>query len=194
MGLYNEFFQLPPAVFLKSFASVCDMRHTEVAISPLSGDEQVRRLNGKYFDNAKLMATLQVLRQYRVPVFVYFSLNLPQETRRAFRKTLALAKEIGDFYPDDLLRMINTCHTLDPASPMAQDPDSFDIDVHYRSFEDYYNYARGTRWQPRQVVRGQHRGFEMPWRPAEAVEEMAKQWDRFAKSQSYRCFAVPRGW
>jgi radical SAM superfamily enzyme YgiQ (UPF0313 family) len=194
LGLYNEFFQLPSDEFLQAFVSVAELAHTEAAISPLSGDEQVRRRNGKFYSNRQLVRTLETFRQHRIPVFVYFSLNLPGETPRAFERTLQLADEIGRFYPPELLRMLNTCHTLDPASPMSENPERFAAQVGYRTFQDYYTYCRGTGWQPRTVIRGQHRGFDVIGRPPEVIEGMARQWDEFAAQQPYNCAPVPRGW
>jgi hypothetical protein len=194
IGLYNEFFQLPSDEFLEAFVQAADLEHSEVAISPLSGDEQVRRRNGKFFSNQRLTQTLEKCGQHRIPVFIYFSLNLPGETPRAFQRTLELAERIGALYPPELLRMLNTCHTLDPVSPMSQRPKSYGIQVHYRTFQDYYTYCQGTGWQPRYVTRGQHRGFEANGRPAEVVEGMAQQWDEFAERQPFRCAPVPRGW
>ena len=42
IGIYNEFFQLPSNDFIDEMCSTADLAHTEVAISPLSGDEEVR--------------------------------------------------------------------------------------------------------------------------------------------------------
>jgi radical SAM superfamily enzyme YgiQ (UPF0313 family) len=194
IGIYNEFFQLPPREFIEDLARTADLQHTEVAISPLSGNEEVRRRNGKYYNNERFLAMLDVLKMYETPIFIYFSLNLPGETFQTFKETLALANEIGKRYPAHLLRMLNPCHTLDPMSPMSLQPDAFGMTVHYKRFMDYYNYCKGTSWQPRFVTRGEHRGFEMNGRPTRTVEQVAQIWDLFAKTQKFRCFPVPRGW
>lgn len=194
IGIYNEFFQSPSKDFLQEFASTADLAHTEVAISPLSGNEQVRKQNGKFYSNQKFLQMLRTLGQYEIPIFIYFSLNLPGETPQTFKETLYLAKEIGEMYPPHLLRMLNPCHTLDPVSPMSRQPDTYKMDVHYTSFKDYYAYSRATGWQPRHVIRGQHRGFEMHGRPSRVVEQMAQVWDIFARQQKFQCFPVPHGW
>ncbi|MEM7125828.1 MAG: radical SAM protein [Chloroflexota bacterium] len=194
IGLYNEFFQSPSKDFLDEFAKSVDLAHTEVAISPLSGNEAVRKQNGKHYTNQKFLQMLRTLKNYEIPIFIYFSLNLPGETPQTFRETLYLAKDIGELYPPHLLRMLNPCHTLDPASPMSRQPGAYKLDVHYTTFKDYYTYCRGTGWQPRQVIRGQHRGFEMHGRSSKTVEQMAQVWDMFAKQQKFQCFPVPMGW
>ncbi|MBV7338950.1 radical SAM protein [Chloroflexi bacterium TSY] len=190
----TNFFSCPPRIFLVEFARTADLEHTEVAISPLSGNEKVRKKNGKFYSNQKFLAMLQTLKQYEIPIFIYFSLNLPGETPQTFKETLYLADEIGKTYPHHLLRMLNPCHTLDPVSPMSRQPGAYKMDVHYTTFRDYYTYCKGTGWQPRQVIRGQHRGFEMEGRPANIVEKMAQIWDIFAQQQKFQCSTVPRGW
>ena len=77
---------------------------------------------------------------------------------------------------------MNPCHTLDPLSPMSRQPAAYDMTIHYRTFQDYYAYCQGTAWQPRTVIRGQHRGFEVNGRPAQIVEQMAQLWDIFAQA------------
>jgi len=77
----------------------------------LSGSESVRRRNGKHFTNDQLLAALSLLRPARIPIAVFFSLNLPGESQRAFRDTLVLANRICDMYPPELLRMSNMVHT-----------------------------------------------------------------------------------
>ena len=194
IGLYNEFFQLPSKKFLEAFADAADLTHTEVAISPLSGDVKVRRRNGKFYTNERFLDMLRTLRRFEIPIFIYFSLNLPGETPKTFKSTLRMAAQISQTYPPELLRMLNPCHTLDPVSPMQHKPNAFDLEVHYKTFQDYYTYCKGTGWEPRYVTRGQHRGFDMAGRPAEVVEQMAQQWDAFAAQQPGRCYPVPRGW
>ena len=194
IGIYNEFFQLPSDEFLDGLAAAADLEHTEVAISPLSGDERVRRLNGKAFTNADLFRVVDALRGRQVRLFVYFSLNLPGETPKTFRETLRLAEQIGRRYPAGLLRMINKCHTLDPASPMSEAPGKFGIRTEYRTFADYYRYCEQTGWQARLAARGTLRGFGAVSSKTTEIESMARQWDAFAEAQPFRCFAVPKGW
>lgn len=194
IGMYNEFFQLPSQAFIQQFGETVDLDHTEVAISPLSGNEEVRQLNGKHYSNQRFLTMLEHLKVFRIPIFVYFSLNLPGETVLTFRETLNLAKQVGGAYPQDRLRMLNPCHTIDPMSPMSRWPGNFKIYVEYSTFRDYYEYCRTTAWEPRQVVRGEKRGFDMEGRPAQTVEQMARIWDMFAKTQKFRCFPVARVW
>lgn len=194
IGFYNEFFQLPSREFIRQFGETADLEHTEVAISPLSGNEKVRDLNGKHYNNERFLGMLKHMQEYRIPIFVYFSLNLPGETLQSFKETLQLAKQVGESYPQDLLRMLNPCHTIDPMSPMSRQPGVFKIHVEYNTFKDYYEYCRSTAWEPKYVQRGALRGFAMEGRPTETVEQMARIWDMFAQAQKFQCFPVARVW
>jgi len=194
IGLYNEFFQLPSDEFLRLFTESADLSHSEVAITLLSGDEKVRRLNGKFFSNSRLFQVLSWLRRHQIPIFVYFSINLPGETERTFHHTIKLARQIVRYYPGELLRMHNMCHTLDPLSPMSLVPDRYGTKVGMHSFMDYYHYCQRTTYARPDVARGNWRGFRDANRRQEEVEAMARQWDEFCAQQEFRCYRVPWGW
>lgn len=194
IGLYNEFFQLPSTQFLQAFAEAADLDHSEVAITVLSGDERVRRLNGKLFSNRQLFQVLGWLRRHDIPIFIYFSANLPGERPETFRHTLDLARRMAHYYPAELLRMHNQCHTVDPLSPLSLVPEQYDAQVTMHSFIDYYRYCQRTAYARRDVARGQWRGFSSTSRPPDGVEAMARQWDQFCAEQEFRCFRIPWGW
>jgi len=194
VGLYNEFFQLPSDEFLQLFTETADLSHSEVAVTLLSGDEKVRRLNGKFFSNRRLFQVLSWLRRYRIPVFIYFSTNLPGETERSFRQTLRLARQIIRYYPTELLRMHNMCHTLDPLSPMSLSPGEYGITTEMHRFMDYYRYCQRTAYARPDVARGNWRGFEAIGRRQGEVEAIAREWDAFCAGQDARCYRVPQGW
>jgi radical SAM superfamily enzyme YgiQ (UPF0313 family) len=194
IGLYNEFFQLPSDEFLELFTESADLNHTEVGLTLLSGDEEVRRRNGKFFSNRRLFQVLEILRRHGVPVFIYFSTNLPSETERTFRRTVQLAGEIAGFYPRELLRMHNMCHTVDPLSPMALYPDENGIQVDMHTFEDYYRYCERTARARPDVPRGDWRGFSDPRRRQREVEQMSRRWDSFCADQGFACYKCPTAW
>jgi len=194
IGLYNEFFQLPSDEFLQLFTETADLSHSEVAITLLSGDEKLRRVNGKFFSNRRLFQVLSWLRRYQIPIFLYFSANLPGETERSFRHTIRLARQIVRYYPGELLRMHNMCHTLDPLSPMSLVADRYGIKLEMHSFMDYYYYCQRTAYARRDVARGSWRGFRDANRRQGEVEAMARQWDEFCAEQESRCYRVPWGW
>jgi len=194
IGIYNEHFQLPSQEFVEDFIRTADISCSELALSLLCGSEQVRRLNGKFYSNQQLRRILTLLKQNEVPLFIYFSLNLPGEDERTFRQTLDLARRIGRFYPPHLLKMINMMHTLDPCSPMSREPGRFSIQLEMRSFMDYYNYCRMTPAARPGVAPGKRRGFTLSGGQDRSLELMARQWDEFCAGQPFTCIPVPRTW
>ena len=194
IGLYNEFFQLPKPAFIEAFVKSVDMTHSCVALSPLSGSERVRRLNGKHYSNRELFDTLALLHQYNACIFAYFSLNLPGEDERSFRETLELARQIYEFYPSRLLQILNTCHTIDPFSPMSLYPEKYGIQVSMSSFMDYYTYCQDTQLASREARTELHRGFMLSDPLARSLEAMADAWDAERMGKETSWWPVPPKW
>jgi hypothetical protein len=194
IGIYNEQFQLPNEAFLGALLEVAEPRYSEIAITPLSGSEEVRALNGKHFTNRQLLDVLTRLKLHRVPVYLFFSLNVPGENNVTFKKTLRLAREACDLYPANALRMINMVHTVDPCSPLSRDPAQHKVKVAFSTFADYYTYCRETPVLREEVPLAAWRGFEPLHKATQSLEQMAQQWDTLCASLPARCYPVPRTW
>ena len=194
IGIYIEHFQLPSPEFVEDFAQTADIHRSELALSLLSGSEKVRQINGKFYSNQKLSHILSLLKQNQVPLYIYFSLNLPGEDEKAFRRTLNLARWIGRYYPSYLLKMINMMHTLDPCSPMSREPGRFSTKVEMRSFMDYYNYCRMTLAARPGVTPGKVRGFTWNGKRGRSLGLMARKWKEFCVGQKFICVPVPQTW
>jgi len=194
IGIYDEFFQLPTDEFIEEFVNRVIMSHSCLALSPLSGSEGVRRLNGKYYSNDELFHTLALLKRHSVPIFVYFSLNLPGEDETAFEETLALAERIYGFYPSRLLKILNTCHTLEPYSPMTMERQKYSIEVSMSTFRDYYDYCRSTCLAGPEARTGLHRGFRTVGSTERSLGAMAEKWDDLGKGRESSWFPVPSSW
>ena len=194
IGLYNEFFQLPDLSFIDEFVASVDLEHSCVALSPLSGSEKVRRLNGKYYNNEALFEVLDRLGEYGVSIFVYFSLNLPGEDERTMQESVALAERIYQLYPSSLLKILTSSHTMDPLSPMSVRPDKYGIDVSMSSFTDYYTYGQDTQLAAPEARSEAHRGFTPGDPRARSLEAMADMWDRARRGRESSWWPVPPGW
>ena len=194
IGLYDEFFQLPPAGFIKDFARSVDMAQSCLALSPLSGNERVRRLNGKLYTNAELLNTLDHLNLYSVPIFVYFSLNIPGENEETIDETVALAQQIYDVYPSSLLKILNSCHTVDPRSPMQQHPEKYGITVQMTSFMDFYTYCRETQLAGPDARTGAWRGFAALDAEHTSLAVMADKWDAGRRGREACWWPIPPSW
>ena len=199
IGLYNELFQLPEPAFVDAFAAHADPEHSCVALSPLSGSEAVRRLNGKRYGNAELFEVLERLKGHGLYIFVYFSLNLPGEDEVTIRETVGLASRIHDLYPHDRLKILTSLHTIDPLSPMSVRPDDFGIEVDMSSFADYYEYCRNTGLALPQSRTELFRGFRPrnPVAPDPAARDLARMadiWDAAREGRESSWWPVPPSW
>jgi radical SAM superfamily enzyme YgiQ (UPF0313 family) len=194
IGIYNEFFQLPEPAFIDEFARSVEMTHTSVVLSPLSGNEKVRRLNGKQFSNLELFDTLEYLSRYNIYLLVYFSLNLPGENKETFQETLGLARDIYDFYPASLLRIQNSAHTIDPFSPMNLYPEKFGIQSSMSSFMDFYRYCENTQYSKPEARTELNRGFVLKDMNARSLEQMADAWDEMREGRETSWYPIPPSW
>ena len=194
IGLYNEFFQLPDPQFIQEFARRAYMPHSCVALSPLSGSERVRRLNGKLFSNDQLLDILENLDQVNANIFVYFSLNLPGENEGTFRETVDLANLIYDFYPHSRLKILNTIHTIDPLSPMNLYPEKFGIESSMSTFMDYYTYCEQTQLAMPEAKTENLRGFKLAEPEKRNLERMVQTWEKYRTGKENSWWPVPPSW
>jgi len=194
IGLYNEFFQMPSLAFIDAMAETVDLAHSPVAISPLSGNEKVRRLNGKHYSNGQLFDLLERLNAHQMFIFVYFSLNLPWETRETFEETKELAKEVYEFYPSSLMKILNTVHTIDPLSPMNISPEKYGIQSTMKTFKDYFLYCFNTQYSDPRARNGEFRGYDLVNPGDRNLEEMANAWDNLRKGREKSMWPIPPGW
>ncbi len=194
IGLYNECFQLPTPTFVKRFAQVADLEHSCLAFSPLSGSERVRRLNGKIFTNGEFINIMDSLNLYDIFALIYFSLNLPGETEDTLPDSIALAEELCALYPETRIRILSSCHTLDPLSPMAVHPEKFAIDVTMRSFNDWYTYCHNTQIGGPAARTEAHRGFVLQDQGARSLEVMADAWDKAHEGHETCWWPIPPSW
>jgi radical SAM superfamily enzyme YgiQ (UPF0313 family) len=192
IGLYNELFHMPKPEFVEAFVKASDMAHSLIALSPLSGSEEVRRLNGKFFTDDELFDTLDLLNLYNVPIFAYFSLNLLGENDETVHESIDLAEKIYQLYPSSLLKIINSLHTLDPLCPMSEDPETYGVETDMHTFMDYYDYCHDTYVNRPEARTEAHRGF----RPLQkrSLKAMADAWDAASLGKEGSWWPIPPGW
>ena len=194
IGIYNECWQLPGLDWLAALVETFVNTDSQLAFSPLSGNEEVRRLNGKFYSNERFLEFIQALKRHRLPLFVFFSLNLPGETESTLADTIAFARQILCTYPPELVTIANMHHTIDPESAFAVDPERFGIEVQMRTFMHYYEYAYLTPYARPEAKVGRMRGFEMKPTGSRSVARMAAMWDAAATELGPSCKPVPSVW
>ena len=140
MGFYLEVWQLPHKKFIEALASACDPRFTTIVVTLLSGSEDIRRKNGKYFSNNDYYELIHKIDDVEMNHAPYFATGLPFETEETFQKTLTMT--------ETLIKEENPCVIfctplrLDPGSPMYENPQKYNIVKHFETFHDYYNKCK----------------------------------------------------
>ncbi|MEM2614701.1 MAG: radical SAM protein [Nitrososphaerota archaeon] len=130
---YWESSQLPSREFLRKMKRL--FNEVEVAIYPLSPNEDVRTTAGKKFSNDQFFRTLKICEDLNVASNLYFTVGLPGETisfYEYFKKMI------------DKLLMYRFCfisplsiYTVDPSSMMAINPEKYNVKLYLKTFEDY---------------------------------------------------------
>jgi hypothetical protein len=89
---------------------------------------------------------------------------------------------------------MNSCHTLDPLSPMAVHPEKFGISVTMQTFNDWYTYCRETQTGSPAARTELFRGFVLSDEAARSLEAMANAWDAAQRGHEDRWWPIPPGW
>lgn len=192
IGLYNELFHMPDPEFIEEYCEVADITHSCIALSPLSGNAEVRRINGKYFTEEELFDTLDLLQMYNMPILVYFSFNLLGENEETIHESIELAERVYQLYPASLLKIINSLHTLDPLAPLSVVPAKYGVEKSLHTFKDYYDYCAATGLNGPGARTGLHRGFKLL--KDRNLEAMADAWDKARVGREESWFPIPPGW
>jgi len=147
VGAYMEAWQCPNPHWLETFADTFDIGFSCIALSPTSGDESVRRRNGKHFSDAALLETAAALGSLGIRWEAFFTAGLPFATDASFERTVALAERLMNGYSPTVVTFSGI--TLDPMAPMAGDPEKYDVTAGLRTFADYYQRAEArSRGEP----------------------------------------------
>jgi radical SAM superfamily enzyme YgiQ (UPF0313 family) len=150
LGLYHEYWRLPKPEVVQAVYGAFDAASSDIAISPESGNEQVRRANfpSKRFSNADYLACLSELRNYAHGVEVFFAANLPWETTGTWEDSVELMDRIVDRFGNERLTAYAGFLTLDPMSPMWLEPERFEIVPQFRCLGDYLEMTESGRRTP----------------------------------------------
>lgn len=138
-GMYLECFQLPTKDYIDEIAETFDKNKTLLAISPISGNDQLRKENGKFFTNKELYEILTYMAQKGIKVQLYYTVNPVGETKQQFEDTFFQMQYLKGVYGLNQRSVAYQRVVIDPLSGLR---DYDNIEVKYNSFMDYYNYCQ----------------------------------------------------
>ncbi|MEJ2693126.1 MAG: cobalamin-dependent protein [Candidatus Thiodiazotropha sp.] len=142
IGLYLEPNGLPSPHFLADFANVFLSERSTIVLTPFSGDEKVRRKNGKPYTNEALLHCLSEIEAKGISTLLYFSRNAPFETPLSQLQSSILMRRIARSFGS--IQQIVTPLTLDPGSPMHKRPNNYGIQ---RTLTDLGTYVDRCRYR-----------------------------------------------
>ena len=136
-GLYLECFQLPTKAYIDAIAETFDPSKTVLAISPISGNEKLRRENGKLFSNDDFYEIVDYIVSKNITLQLYYTLNPVGETREQFNDTYFQIKFCHELYGLKGIYYQNV--VLDPLAGIR---DIDGTEPALNSFMDYYQYCQ----------------------------------------------------
>ena len=135
--LYLEHFQLPTKDFVDEVEKTFIPDKTILEISPISGNEQLRKENGKFFSNEQLYEMVEYILSKGIKVQLYYTVNIVGETKEQFSDTLfqmkymRMALGVRDIYYQRVV--------IDPLAGMREWEG---VNAEYNTFMDYYRYCQ----------------------------------------------------
>lgn len=123
-----------------------------LSISPDSGVESVRRVQGRIYTNEQLLRTARHCRELNIPLGVFFMVGLGHETVETMRQTWGLWEKILRIHREvkgysriyvDFEPMI----FLDPGSLAFDNPERYGYKLIFKTFRDYYQAMSLPHWK-----------------------------------------------
>lgn len=128
-------------------------------ISPESGNEEVRRKQGRYYTNKQLLDTVLMCREKNIKITVFFMIGCGFENLDTLKDTWYLCAKL--YHLDRELRRgderdfsgplwikpeIGVMILLDPGSHAYMNPDEHGYQLYFKNFKDYYNGLTYPSW------------------------------------------------
>lgn len=138
-GLYLECFQLPTKEYLDDIFQTFDHSRILLAISPISGDEKLRKENGKLFSNDDFYEIVDYILSHKIHLQLYYTLNPVAETEEQFLSSYMQMKYLHLCYGMTQRHILYQRVVIDPLAGMRKFKG---IKVEYNTFMDYYNHCQ----------------------------------------------------
>ena len=137
LGWMHEATGVTTRQFVEEFAETFSPEFRVIALSPETGNEEVRRRNkGHFCSNSEYLEMLDFITSKKVNVEVFFTYGIPGENEDLLKDTYRMRREIVKRYGGrNCLRALSI--ELEPGAPWQIDPGKYGIVTSRRSFSDF---------------------------------------------------------
>ncbi|MBL6975268.1 MAG: cobalamin-dependent protein [Deltaproteobacteria bacterium] len=178
MDLYFECWGLPEPAFIDAFAAAFDPPHSYLALSPDTGNDEIRRRNkGHIYTTTEFLACADRLKERGIQMDVFFSLGFPGETSETALETRDLMRQVAEAC-DNVRRLMVWAVQLEPGSPMFEAPEDWGIESERRHLIDFVR-AHGERGDAYSVLGYKLPGFFGDDRDSGSVEDFERHFQQF---------------
>lgn len=145
LGWMHEATGVTSKEFVDEFEKTFSEEFRVIALSPETGNEQIRKRNKGYFcSNAEFLGMLDYITSKKVNVEVFFTYGIPGENEELIKDTYKMRNEIVKKYGRrNCLRALSI--ELEPGAPWQIDPDKYGILTSRKTFSDFLKaHSRNT--------------------------------------------------
>lgn len=149
IDMFFECWGVPTDAFVESFSKTFPGKRSAIAISVETGSEKLRRENkGIFYDNKRLYQALDILKKFKIPTYIYFTIGLAGETEEDHAETTKLIHKLRKEYSSMVKDILLVPIQIEPGAPIFEDPDLFEVTTDRANFTDFYNAHSGYEANP----------------------------------------------
>lgn len=146
-----ELFSPAEKSFLSQIANLNDSIKVGLTISPESGNENVRKAHGRYFNNESLINTAKFCKKSSIPLSVFFMFGLAHETEKSLNDTFDLTIKLAELNFEDrvgseIKPQFGKMLLLDPGSLAFNYPKKYGYRLIFKNFKDYITNLSSPAW------------------------------------------------
>jgi radical SAM superfamily enzyme YgiQ (UPF0313 family) len=145
LGWMHEATGVTSKEFVDEFAETFSEEFRVIALSPETGNEQVRKRNkGHFSSNAEFLDMLEYISSKKVNVEVFFTYGIPGENEELIKDTYKMRSEIVKKYGRrNCLRTLSI--EIEPGAPWQIEPNKYGIVTSRNTFADFLKaHSRST--------------------------------------------------
>jgi radical SAM superfamily enzyme YgiQ (UPF0313 family) len=137
LGWMHEATGVTSKEFVDEFAETFSEDFRVIALSPETGNEEIRRRNKGYFStNAQFLDMLDYINEKKVNVEVFFTYGIPGENEELIKDTYKMRNDIVKKYGRrNCLRALSI--EIEPGAPWQMEPEKYGIVTSRKTFADF---------------------------------------------------------